>query len=50
MDLLTIDVVTLMCSSNVKDVSNIRPKCSVIKVVELVYYLKILLRPFWHYE
>ena len=27
MVLLTLDVIALMCSSNVKDVSNIRPKC-----------------------
>ena len=27
MDLLTLDVIALMCSSNVKDVSNIKPKC-----------------------
>ena len=27
MDLLTSDVIALMCSSNVKDLSNIRPKC-----------------------
>ena len=27
MDLLTLDIIALMCSSSVKDVSNIRPKC-----------------------
>ena len=38
MDLLTLDVIALMCSSNVKDVSNIRPKCFCDETVELVYY------------
>ena len=33
---VTLDVIALFSSSNIQDVTNIRPKCFVTKLVELV--------------
>ena len=36
--LLALNVITLMCSSDVKDVSNIRPSVFMMKLIELVCF------------
>ena len=52
MDLLTLDIIALMCSSNVKGVSNIRPKCFCDETCWAGLLLKKIggCTTFWPYE